>query len=151
MSEHIAIVDLSEQERDDWFEKHGCDITRKLHEERKKSGYYDVCRRDGCKELRDKQERTNKDEQKRTHDHIGILTQHGKEQEQKVADLTKQLAEQQQKFIDYQLQTEERFNKLALLLQQGLPQAPPPEPAPLQAPPPLQSSKSLRQKSILPK
>jgi len=60
--DHISVVDLSEEERDKFFETHGCEITRKLHEERKKNGYYCLCKRDLIKEERDKKDKEKEDQ-----------------------------------------------------------------------------------------
>lgn len=146
VSTHQPLVDMTPEERDKWHENNGCEMTRKVHEERKKSGYYDLCKKDGCKEIRDKEEH----EKRREKDSFNILVQHAREQEQKVKDqaetidsLTKLLTEQQEKFTDYQLQTEDRFNKLASMMMsiQQQQQA-------QQSAPPLQPQKSLiRQKS----
>lgn len=94
-------------------------------------------------------EKTEKVKQQKD-ESISILVQHAREQEQKVKEqesiissLTEQLTEQQEKFTEYQLQTEERFNKLASMIL-NMQQAP-------QQAPPLMAQKSSRQKSILPK
>jgi hypothetical protein len=135
--EPVYIIDMTPDERDAWHEEHGCEMTRKLHQERKQSGYYDLCKRDVCKEMRDKQEREDKkrrdddeEEKKRIRErskileeNARILVEHGRDQETKVKEqashidaLTQLLTEQADAFEAYRKLTDERFDKLASLI-----------------------------------